>query len=91
MNERLHARVTGMVQGVSFRYFTRQNAARLGLIGWVRNLTDGSVELIAEGPRAELEELLHLVAEGPPGCAVSGVDSEWSNAEGGFRDFGVRI
>ncbi len=49
---RVHGRVRGLVQGVSYRANTRAQAQRLGLTGWVRNVADGSVELVAEGPRA---------------------------------------
>ena len=89
MNERLHARVRGIVQGVGFRYFTRESAARLRLTGWVRNKTDGSVELVAEGPRADLERLLELVTAGPQQGSVSGVESNWSEATGEFGSFTV--
>jgi len=91
MSVRLHASVTGIVQGVGFRYFTRSAGTRLGLTGWVRNLADGSVELVAEGPRVSLEELLALVREGPAGSAVRHVAADWSRATNEFRDFGVRV
>jgi len=90
VNERLHARVRGIVQGVGFRYFTRESAARLELTGWVRNIPDGSVELIAEGPRDRLESLLEALNDGPHGSAVRGVASDWLEATGEFEDFGVR-
>lgn len=61
---RLEARVTGRVQGVGFRQFVRYHARRLGLTGWVRNEPDGSVYLVAEGPRELLEQLLDAVRQG---------------------------
>lgn len=71
---RLEALVQGRVQGVFFRDFTRRHARRLGLVGRVRNLSGGStVEVVAEGPRAALEELLTRLREGPPGAVVVGV------------------
>ncbi len=91
MNVRLHARVSGVVQGVGFRYFTRQLASGLGLTGWVRNIPDGTVELVAEGPRDRLEHLLDAFSEGPHGSSVRGVTSDWSEATGEFSDFGVRV
>ncbi len=91
MNERLHARVTGTVQGVGFRHFTRAEAARLDLTGWVRNLSDGSVELVAEGPRDRLELLLASVRTGPPGSRVALVEPSWSDATNDFGTFGVRF
>lgn len=90
VNERLRARVRGIVQGVGFRYFTRECAARLELTGWVRNVADGSVELVAEGPRADLERLLERITAGPAQGSVSGVESDWSKATDEFGSFTVR-
>lgn len=88
--ERLHARVRGRVQGVSFRYYTLAEARRLGLHGCVRNLPDGSVEVTAEGPRADLEMLLAFVRHGPPAARVAEVQAEWSAASGGLGPFDIR-
>src|SRR5207244_12904415 len=63
--ERLHAIVRGDVQGVGFRYFVQRKAQQLGLRGWVRNNDDGTVELVAEGGRGELEQLKRALEEGP--------------------------
>jgi acylphosphatase len=90
VNERVLARVTGTVQGVGFRFFACRTAVELGLVGWVRNLADGSVEFVAEGPREQLERLCRLVEAGPPGSAVRDIEVRWAAAEGSFRDFGVR-
>ena len=68
--ERLHVRVAGRVQGVGFRWFVREEARRLKLAGWVRNLPSGEVELMAEGDASSLEELSRAVAKGPPGARV---------------------
>lgn len=87
---RLSARVTGRVQGVGFRYFTRRQATRLGLTGWVRNQPDGSVELVAEGSRDALEALLAALQEGPPTSRVTRVQPYWSEASGSFSAFNVR-
>jgi len=89
--QRLSARVVGRVQGVSFRAFTRRQADRLQLTGWVRNERDSSVRLIAEGPRYALEKLLLAVQDGPPGARVDGVTASWSAATGAFDGFGVRF
>lgn len=88
--ERLAARVTGRVQGVGFRYFTRKMAIRLGLTGWVRNEPDGSVEVVAEGSREALEALLEAIHEGPPTSRVDHVRPYWSEAAGVFESFRVR-
>jgi acylphosphatase len=62
--------VTGRVQGVSFRHFTAQEGRRLGICGWVRNLADGRVELLAEGPPSAVAALLQSVGRGPPAARV---------------------
>jgi acylphosphatase len=89
-DSRLEVVVRGVVQGVGFRYFARQEAARLGVVGWVANRADGAVDVVAEGDRATLDELLDRLAVGPPGSVVRDVDVAWRDATGGFRDFGVR-
>ncbi len=85
--ERLHAVVRGDVQGVGFRYFVQRRAQQLRLRGWVRNNDDGSVELIAEGGRQELEQLKHAVEEGPRHSRVDRVETRWSEATGGLDRF----
>ena len=89
-HQRLSARVTGRVQGVYFRAFTRNQARRLGLSGWVRNESDRSVYLEAEGPRAALEMLLAAVRHGPSEARVDHVEVDWSEATGAFSGFAVR-
>ena len=85
--ERLHAVVRGDVQGVGFRYFVQRRAQQLGLTGWVRNNEDGSVELVAEGGRDQLEELKRALQEGPRMARVSRVETQWSNGSGNLRGF----
>ena len=68
--DRLHVRVAGRVQGVGFRWYVREEARRLGVSGWVRNLPTGEVELLAEGERDVLSELARRVGKGPPGARV---------------------
>lgn len=87
--ERLHAIVDGRVQGVGFRYFVRENAAALGLTGWVRNLWDDRVELTAEGSREQLERLLSFVRRGPRAAFVTQVKSDWQPSSGEYKDFRV--
>jgi len=89
VTERLQAWVSGRVQGVWFRASTREEALRLGLSGWVRNLPDGRVEWLAEGERAALEQLLAWSAQGPPHARVDSVESRWSAAEGGLGRFEI--
>jgi acylphosphatase len=85
--ERLHAVIRGDVQGVGFRYFLIRSAAPLDLRGWVRNREDGTVELVAEGSRANLERLLLAAREGPRMARVTHVDADWQAAAGGLDRF----
>ena len=85
--ERLHAVVHGDVQGVGFRYFVQRRADQLGLRGWVRNNDDGTVEVVAEGNRRELEQLKRALDEGPRMARVDRVDARWSEATGGLDRF----
>lgn len=89
-NSRLHAMVTGRVQGVNFRYFVMEQASELDLKGWVRNRWDGSVEVTAEGPRQKLELLLQALRHGPPASRVEEVDFAWLEYNGEFVGFSVR-
>lgn len=72
----LHVRVTGVVQGVGFRWFVREKARRLGLSGWVRNLSDGSVEVVAAGEPGQIDLLVGELKKGPPGAIVDAVQPE---------------
>lgn len=87
---RLSARIFGQVQGVNFRYTTREQAARLGLVGWVRNESDGSVAAVAEGPHAALEQFLVYLRRGPRLAQVDRVELEWLPAAGAFTQFEIR-
>ena len=89
-HQRLTARITGRVQGVGFRHFTRTTAHKLGLTGWVRNESDGSVRLVAEGPRDALNDLLEAVQRGPSAARVRDVTDHWAEAAGTFDGFSVR-
>jgi acylphosphatase len=87
---RLDATVRGFVQGVGFRMWVLRTASRLGLTGWVRNEPDGSVHCVAEGPRADLEELLRRLEAGPGSATVDRVDSRFEVATGAFDGFAIR-
>jgi acylphosphatase len=75
--EELHAAIRGDVQGVGFRYFIVQRGLALGLRGYARNESDGSVEVLAQGTRPALERLLALLRQGPPGADVRKVETAW--------------
>ena len=81
--------VRGHVQGVGYRAFVRRHALDLGLAGQVENLGDGRVEVVAEGPRLDLEHLLIHLQRGPVHATVAGLDVAWSEPVGlaGFHAF----
>jgi len=84
---RLVAVVHGNVQGVGFRWWTRRRATELGLAGHARNLADGRVEVIAEGPRPACERLLDLLRTGSTPGRVERVADRWDPATGGLAGF----
>ena len=86
---RLHVIVHGVVQGVNFRYHTRRQARALLLDGWVRNLPDGAVEVLAEGPRDQLDALLCYLHHGPPAAQVTHVDPDWQAYRGDLAGFDI--
>ena len=86
---RLEARIEGWVQGVGFRWWTRDQARRLGLSGRATNLGDGSVRIVAEGSQRDCAALLDLVRSGQAPGVVRSVDVEWGQAAGGFSGFSV--
>ena len=85
-----HLLVEGHVQGVSFRAYTEKKASELGLEGFVRNLTDGRVEVVAEGPEDRLQTLEDWCWQGSPASKVSLVRSETRAPSGGYTGFTVR-
>jgi acylphosphatase len=87
---RIHAIVSGHVQGVSYRASAASAARRLGLTGWVRNRSDGTVELEAEGPEDRIAALLAWCQEGPPAARVDGVAVADLAPTGAEPDFAVR-
>jgi acylphosphatase len=80
--KRLTALVTGTVQGVGYRRFVQRKAADLGLQGFAENLSDGKVEVVAEGKTSELEYLVHWLKRGTAHSSVVAVDVQWSEATG---------
>lgn len=89
-HKRVHLRITGIVQGVFFRAYTRDKARSLGLSGWVRNRADGSVEVVAEGPEDEIKQLVAWCDQGSPSSRVERVECGWEEACGEFEGFSVR-
>jgi acylphosphatase len=90
MIRRATIRVSGIVQGVYYRYNTKEKADDLGLSGFVRNLPDGSVEAQAEGEEEEVRNLIEWCGKGPIGARVDRVDVEWGEPSGGLTGFSIR-
>ena len=86
----LRAVVRGRVQGVFFRDFVRRWAYQLKLNGYVHNLPDGDLEVVAEGEKPDLEKLLAYLKEGPPAASVEEVVEEWGKATGKYAEFCVK-
>ncbi len=88
--KRLHAFISGRVQGVGFRYFTERRANVYGITGWVRNLPDGRVEVVAEGDEELLKEFLNDLKKGPPLARVNNIEAKWEKPTGEFLEFYIR-
>ena len=88
--QELHAWVIGRVQGVGFRYFVIENAVTLGLRGYVRNESNGDVEVLAQGTRPALERLLTLLRRGPSAAYVSEVRMSWGQPTEHLSGFNIR-
>ncbi len=88
--ERAHVRISGQVQGVFFRDSTRQKAEELNLAGWVKNLPDGRVEAVFEGPPDEVKKMLRWCEEGPQQATVENVDTDIEDPGGDLSGFEVR-
>jgi len=82
--------VSGFVQGVFFRYETRDLALELGVNGWVRNLPDGRVEAVFEGDEEKVRRMIDFCRRGPPGARVTNVELSWDEYKGEFKGFGIR-
>ncbi|MBI3332803.1 MAG: acylphosphatase [Candidatus Omnitrophica bacterium] len=90
-SRRLHVFWSGRVQGVGFRYTAEMAALELKLTGWVRNIPDGRVEAICEGPEAVLKLFLIRIAAGPMKPYIRQSQVEWADATGEFEEFRVRF
>ena len=88
---RFHILIIGIVQGVSFRSFTIREARKLNLVGWVRNLSDGKVEIIAQGEKDKLNQFILKLKQGPPDAKIDQVLATQQTATDGFNDFSLRL
>jgi len=86
---RIHVYVSGIVQGVGFRFFVFQYGVNLNLAGWVRNRYDGSVEVIAEGPRETLQIFLDKIRSGPEMAQVDQMHVDWQVVTHEFSEFTI--
>ncbi len=88
---RAHVWVTGRVQGVGFRAHVEYHAEKIGgITGWVRNVGNDKVEAVAEGSRANVEQLIERIKEGPRNSRVDESKVDWENVTGEFSEFGVK-
>jgi acylphosphatase len=87
---RAHVIIRGYVQGVWFRASTKDEATRIGMAGWVRNLSDGSVEALFEGEKKKVEEIIGWCHRGPSGAQVSKVEISWEPYKAEFKHFDIR-
>ncbi len=87
---RAHLLIEGRVQGVFYRAFTRNVAAKLGLNGWVKNLYDGRVEAVFEGSMELIEEAIRECRKGPHGSHVDNIEINWEEYAGEPQGFEIR-
>lgn len=88
--KRVRLRISGRVQGVYFRHHTNKEANRLGLKGFVRNLEDGSVEVVAEGNEDKINELIEFCKKGPEHAYVENLEVKYEEPKNEFEFFNVR-
>lgn len=87
--QQVHLKITGNVQGVFFRSETQDKARELGLKGWVRNTSDGGVELLAQGSLEKLQTLIDWCRKGPNRANVENVEISWEKPKETFTDFEI--
>lgn len=85
----IHLYISGKVQGVNFRYFTKQKADVLGVTGWIKNLDDGRVEIMAAGKQDKLNQLIEWCKQGPSPAHVTGVELKWQDVTNKYSDFTI--
>ena len=85
-----HMLIKGRVQGVGFRVNTRRQARKLGLTGWVRNLANGDVKVVAEGEQSDLKQLVSWAQTGPSMAHVNDVKENWKESNDEFSTFSIK-
>ena len=91
MDTRAHIIVSGIVQGVGYRFFVQRYARKMNLSGWVRNLPTREVEILVEGPRGLIESLTRELYTGNLHATVRNVQVHWETFEGKYRGFDIRV
>lgn len=86
-----HVIISGIVQMVGFRFFTRRLGQSLGVTGWVRNRADGTVEVVVEGDEDDIKYMIKRLKEGPRSARVDNVDVDWGEYTGNYSSFSVRF
>ncbi len=89
MKVRAHVLVTGRVQGVYFRGYTRNKAQKYNVNGWVRNLPDGRVEAVLEGDKEDVDNLIMSIEKGPSYSKVTDLEVKWEDYMDEFKDFQI--
>lgn len=88
--KRIHVYISGRVQGVFFRYTSKELADQLGVTGWIRNLPDGRVEAVVEGDEDKVDEMLEFLSKGPPLARVDNIEIIEEEYRGEFREFRIK-
>jgi acylphosphatase len=89
-DKQYHILLSGWVQGVGFRYFTQSRAVMLGIKGYVRNLRNGKVEVVAEGPKSDLDAFINYLRSGPQLARVTGAEVKEKPYSGRYHNFRIR-
>jgi acylphosphatase len=89
MDGQAHILISGMVQGIGYRYFVARLASRMHLTGWVRNIPHGEVEILAEGQKAQIEALIQSLRTEHPYASVRNVKVEWGAFTGKWQGFEI--
>lgn len=87
----IHVIITGDVQGVGFRYYTRKEAVRLGLVGWVKNRVDGRVEALLQGDDEQLKAMLNWLKSGSPMARVDSIDQKLQPEDRNLISFDIEF
>lgn len=91
MKKRLTLKIHGLVQGIGYRYLSQNEAKKRGFTGYVRNLDDNAVEIVAEGEEKSLKDFINWCYNGVGSAQVSNIEQSWSEMTGEFSDFVIKF